>query len=428
MSTHAAEIPSVATMTDAERRALQRRTLRILMLSQLAGSAGMSVAVTVGGPIVKTILGSDTFAGSASACVTLGGAVAGLLLSGLMRRRGRRPGLRNGYVVALAGSLVTIVGAEKRWLPLFLFGLLFFGVGQGTNLLARYAAADLAAPDERGRAISLLLFGSTFGAVLAQVLVGWCEHLAEKAGLWGYTGPFVFAAVLLVFAAINTGLRLRPDPLVVAGGLSPTAEGPRLPPVGPALRVIRSIPRARLALAAMIVSQAAMVAVMTMTPIHMKDHGHSSQLAGYVVAVHVIGMFGFAPIVGRLVDARGRLPMITVGAFTLVAATIVSAAAGAAPGLLFVGLFLLGLGWSCGMVGGTTLLTESVPDEDRVTVQGSADLLMSLCGGLAGFSSGFVKRALGYHMLANLGTAAGLALLLVVLSARRRAAAATQAA
>ena len=415
MSTATIESP----LSPADRAALQRRTLRVLITSQMAGSAGISVAVTVGGPIVKSILGSDTFAGAASACVTLGGAVAGLLLSALMRRRGRRPGLVRGYLVALAGGLVTIIGAEQRWLPLFLIGLVFFGVGQGTNLLARYAAADLALPDQRSRAISLLLFGSTFGAVSAQVLVGWCEDMAERAGLWRYSGPFVFAVVLLVLAALNTGLRLRPDPLVAAGGVSPNDPGPRIPPISAALTIIRAHSMAKLALASMMISQAAMVAVMTMTPIHMKDHGHSGQLTGYVIALHICGMYLFAPIVGRLADSWGRVPVILSGAGILLAGTLVSAVAGPKPSVLFLGLFLIGLGWSGGMIGGTSLLVESIPTAQRVTVQGAADLMMSLCGGLAGFSSGFVKRALGYHMLSNLGSVAALALLVVAVRAIR---------
>ena len=409
------------TIQTPERAALQRRTLRVLIASQMAGSAGVSVAVTVGGPIVKEMLGSDTFAGAASACVTLGGAAAGLMLSALMRRRGRRPGLLRGYLVALAGGLVTIAGAEQRSLLLFLVGLVFFGVGQGTNLLARYAAADLALPEHRSRAISLLLFGSTFGAVAAQVLVGWCEDLAERAGLWRYSGPFVFAVLLLIVAAVNTAVRLRPDPLVVAGGVDPDDPGPRIPPVSDAVRIIRAHSMSRLALAAMMISQGAMVAVMTMTPIHMRDHGRSGQLTGFVIALHVCGMYAFAPLVGRLADSWGRVHVILTGAAVLLLGTVVSAVAGPRPSVLFLGLFLIGLGWSGGMIGGTALLVESVPTAQRVTVQGSADLLMSLCGGAAGFASGFVKRALGYHMLSTLGSVAAITLLVVALRTVRRA-------
>ena len=417
----ASTIPRLADLSADEQKRLQRRTLRVLMAGQMLGSAGVSVAVTVGGPVVKTLTGADTFAGSASACATIGGALAGLMLSARMRRLGRRPGFMLGYVVAFLGGLVVIAALENRSLPFFLIGLVFFGVGQGTNLLTRYAAADIALPEKRSTAISLLLFGSTFGSVTAQILVGWCEKLAEKAGLWGYTGPFIYATVMLSFAAINMTLFLRPDPLVVAGNVDPDApRGLKLPPFRPSLAIIKSIPSAKLALTAMILAQMTMVAIMTMTPIHLRDHGHSGTLAGYVIALHIIGMYACAPFVGRFADRYGRIRIIVIGAGILISATIVTALSGPIPGLSFLGLYLLGLGWSCCMVSGSSLLVESVPIEKRLGVQGSADLMMSLCGGLGGFSSGFVKKAWGYHVLSNLGLVAVATLFVVALAAFRR--------
>lgn len=412
-------VASINGLSETERKERQRHTLRVLFPSQVAGAAGISVAVSVGGPAAKAMLGADTFAGSASAALTFGGALAGLALATVMKRRGRRPGLQRGYALAFFGGCITVLGIEKFWFPLFIVGLMVFGIGQGTNLLARYAAADLSLPNERGRAIALLLFANTFGSVASQVLVGWCEGLAEDAGLRSYSGPFIFGMVLLVVAFVNTSVRLRPDPLVLAGGTTPDERGISLPPLGHALRIIRGIPMARLALVTMMTSQAVMVGVMTMTPIHMKDHGHSTQLTGNVIALHIVGMFGLAPIVGRLSDRYGRVRIILIGAVLLVAATIVSAIAGYRPSLLFLGLFFLGLGWSGAMVGGSALLTESVPLKERVAVQGSADLLMSLCGAAAGFSSGFVKRAWGYHMLSQIGAVAAVALVVVALRASR---------
>jgi MFS family permease len=415
-----ADTLTAETLAPEELARIQRRTLRVLMLSQTLGSAGVSIAVTEGGPIMRELTGGSRWAGSASACATVGGAIAGLLLSGLMRRRGRRPGLMRGYAIAVGGAAIVVLGAQNRWTPVFIVGMLFFGVGQGTNLLSRYAAADLALPNERGRAISLLLFGSTFGAVFAQVLVPWCEDIADNVGMWKLTGPFVFAGMLLAIAAINSAVRLKPDPLVLAGGVVP--EGPkgfRLPAVGHALRVIGASRNAKLGLASMSLAQAAMVAIMTMTPIHMLEHHNTEGLRGYVIALHVCGMYLFAPVVGRLVDLRGRLQVIIWGSAILILATLVSAGAGHQPSLLFLGLFLLGIGWSGAMIGGTTLLNESVPNDERVHVQGSADLLMSLGGGAAGFSSGFIKQAVEYHWLSILGTMLGLALLLAALSTLR---------
>jgi MFS family permease len=397
--------PTLETMSEPERKALQRKLLQVLFVGQVMGSAGISVAVSVGGRFVGTVLGGSRWAGSSSAMVTLGGAVAGLVLSGIMKARGRRPGLTLGYILSLLGGLVVVLGIEMTSLWIFLFGSLFFGVGQGTNLLARYAAADLTLPTERAQAMSTLMFGSTFGAVLSLVLVERLRKLAVSWGLVDFSGPYLFAILLLVGAIINTAIRLKPDPLVVAGGVTGSAKV-TVPRLGHAVRVVRQNRLATLGFVSMVVSQTAMVAVMTMTPLHMREHGHDGE-SSYVIALHVVGMYGLAPFVGRLSDRWGRLRTILLGASIMLAATLVSAAAGTEPPLLFLGLFLLGLGWSGSMISGTALVSDNVPANEKVGVQGSVDLIMSLCGGAAAFSSGFIKDMLAYHTLSLIG--AGLA-------------------
>jgi MFS family permease len=406
-----------------QRAALQRRTLRVLMTGQILGSAALGSAFAVGSFIIKDILGSGRLGGIGSAAFTLGAALASIPLSRLMSRRGRRPGLQFGYLLAAVGGVIAIVGAHNQQLATFLLGQLLFGVGQACNLLGRYAATDLAAPDERARAISRVLVCSTFGAVLGPTLVAPTEQVAEALGLYRYTGPYLFSTVFYLGAMLNVALRLRPDPLAAAGRLvADPADAPRPPPVSHALRTIRAFPRARLALAAMAVSQATMVAVMTMTPLHMRDHGHEAT-SPYVIAIHIGGMYALSPLVGRFADRHGRVPAVLVGGTTLVTATLVAALAGLFVPLLFVALWLLGLGWSFGLIGGSALLTESVPADNRVAVQGTADLLMSACGAVASFSSGFIREAWGYHVLSNLGTLAAAALTaaaLMALQAGRR--------
>jgi MFS family permease len=415
---------SVQADASGERTALARRTLGVLMLSQALGSAGFASSVAVGALIAKDLLGADTFAGSAGATVTVGGAIASLVLAGIMSARGRRPGLLAGYGIASIGAVVAVVGAQNRWFWLFLVGSLLFGASQGANQLARFAAADLAPAEERGSYISKLLFASTFGGVLGPLLVGVTEAAGEAMGLWKLTGPYVVAIGFFALAAVNTSARLRPDPLVVIGGLDPS-RGVRLPPAGEALRVVGSIPAARLAMSTVVLCHVVMVAVMTMTPVHMKDHGHSASLSGAVIALHIAGMYALSPLVGRWSDRIGRVPVLLTGAFVLLLATVVTALAGAAPAVLFLGLLLLGLGWSCSMVSGSALLTESVPAASRVAVQGTSDLVMGLCGAAAAFSSGFVKRAWGFHVLADAGAVVafglGLVLLRVVRDGRKSA-------
>lgn len=405
----------------ATRARVQRHTLFVLMAGAALGSASLGGAFTVSTFIVEDILGSGRLGGLATAGFTLGAAAGAIPLSRLMARRGRRPGLQLGYLVASLGGVVAILGAQEQLLTVFLAGQFLFGLGQASNLLARYAAADLALPDHRGRAISLVLVCASIGAVLGPVLVGPAEAVAEALGMYVYTGPYLLSTVFYLAAAANIALRLRPDPLVVSGGIDPDG-GTKAPPIGHALRVISAYPRARLALGTNVISQMTMVGVMTMTPLHMRAHGHEG-ISQYVVALHVAGMYAFAPLVGRYADRHGRLPTVTIAGALLVASCIVAAVAGEAPLALFVALWLLGIGWSFGIIGGSALLTESVPVKDRVAVQGTSDLFMSFAGAVAGFSSGIVREAWGYHMLSNLGTIAAGALLVTafaVLSADRR--------
>jgi MFS family permease len=398
---------------------LQRRTMRSLLSGQVLGSAGTTSAMTVGGLVVKDMLGGDTWAGIATAAVTMGSAFGSAHLARTMTRRGRRPGLTRGYQLGCVGALIAVSGIQLGWLPLFLAGLFLYGHGQASNLLARYAAADLAPAAERARAISTLVFASTFGAVAGPGLVGVGKWMGRTLAIDELAGPFVFGAAFFAVAAVNTALRLRPDPLVVSGGVDPDGERRPIEIRGP-LRLVAADPLARLAFASMVISQVVMVGVMTMVPLHMKDHGHSIELVGLVLASHIAGMYAFAPLIGRASDHYGRVPLIAVGAVVLIASCVVAALAGPLPSLLFVSQFLLGVGWSFGLVTASALLSERIAPIERVRVQGAADLCMSASGGIAGFGSGFVKHALGFHMLANLGTiAAGLLLVAAVAHQRR---------
>ncbi|TRZ73435.1 MAG: MFS transporter [Actinobacteria bacterium] len=412
------DLEIVTLYTPHEIAAIQRRTLRVLVVSQIAGSAALAAAVTVGAFVIQDILGQTTaWGGVASATVTMGTAFMSQMLARLMNVRGRRNGLQVGYLLAIFGGFIAGYGAETKTLWIFLFGLFIFGNGQASNLLSRYAAADLATPNERGRAMSRILFASTFGAVFGPLLI----RPAEQAGMhwfgWGqYTGPWIFAGAFFLTSLINTTLRLRPDPLEVAGRLNRQTEvGASSRLFSDAIKAIRMSGDAQIAVIAMVISQMAMVAVMTMTPVHLKIHDHET-VSAYIISLHIAGMYAFSPLVGRFADRQGRMTTIQVGALVLMGATVLSSLAGDSPVLLFPALWMLGVGWSFGLIGGSSLLIDSIDEKIRVRVQGAADLTMSFCGGLAGFSSGFIRKAVGYHVLSNIGTVlAGMLLVVVML-------------
>jgi len=408
---HTAGMVDALADTGVDRATLQRRTLRSLRVTQVPGQAAVAGMVAVVSLLAGDLLGSDRLAGMGGASLTVGAAFTAIPLAAFMRRRGRRLGLTLALLAGSAGSTVAATGGQLRWFPLFLVGMVGVGAGQAASLQQRYVAADLAAPGQQGTSIAAIVWVGTLGAALGPLLTPLEKAAAEHVGLDDLVGPFVFAAGFFLIAATVMWIRLRPDPLAVIGGIDPHAA--RIHPlhvVRSSASVIWASPGARLGLAAMAGSQAAMVGVMTMTPPHMKDHGHAD-LSAFVIALHIVGMYGLAPLVGRYVDRSGSIRAIQVGAVILGAGTITTVLAGYVPALMFVGLFFLGLGWNFGLIGGTTLLTASVPEPARVEVQGTGDLTLSLCGAAAALSSGFVKASFGFHLLADGATVLAAALL-----------------
>lgn len=409
---------------------LQRRTLAVLMVSSIFGRASMSLSFVFAALLMEDILDSSTWAGAATAALTVGTAVSSKLLSSYMGRKGRRPGLTLGYLAGAAGAALAGWGGEGLTLFLFVIGLMFVGVGQGGNNLARYAAADLADDTNRAKAISYVVFASTVGAVGGPALAGFADRLGRDLGLNELIGAYGFAAIAFVVAGLVMFFGLRPDPLVVSGGLTKTAAsaadaGSTISRFADGIRMLFAIPLARLAVIGLAISQMVMVMVMAMTPLHMRAHDHEVGTIGWVLAAHTAGMFAFAPLAGWTSDRIGRVPTIAIGSVVLILAAVMAALAGEAPAILmFPSLYLLGLGWSFGMVASSTLLTEAVADQDQVAAQGTADLMASIISGLAALGSGLVFTMAGFHILSSIGIfAAGLMLVATVVDGREQLAA-----
>ena len=393
-----------------DRAALQRRTIATLRMTQVPGQAAIAGVVAVLALFMADLLGDDRFAGSGNAAFTLGAALMAPSFSAFSRRRGRRPALIGALVIGACGAGLAAVGGQMRWVWLLLVGMVLFGGVQAASLQGRFVAADLAEPGHGARAIAAVVWLGTLGAVFGPVLTPQWEKLAPHLGFEPNVGPIAIAALLALLAAAIVWWRLRPDPLAIIGGIDPSASRTR--PIRSVKRswvVIRRSPMVQLGLVSMITVQAAMVAVMTMTPPHMRDH-HQAGSSAYVIAVHIAGMYGLAPWVGRFVERVRPDRAVVVAGVVLACGTAGAVLAGYHRPLIFVGLFLLGLGWNIGLIAGSALVTSSATASARVEVQGTADLMMSFCGGCAAFGSGFVKRAWGFHLLANATSLAALAL------------------
>jgi MFS family permease len=390
---------------------VQRRTVGVLSAAVALGGLGVTVGLTVGGLLARDVAGTDTAAGVAQTAGVLGAAVVAVPLARISDRAGRRAGLAAGYALAAAGALITVGAAGLSSLPLLLVGLFLFGASTACGLQARYAAADLAAPEHRGRALSLVVWATTVGSVLGPNLAGPGADLGRSLGLPALAGAFVVSTAVFAVVALGVLVLLRPDPLLLARRLGGGGAGPRpRRATGVAVRAVWASPTGRLGLTAVVVSHAVMVGVMVMTPVHMGHAGGSAgttlRVIGLVISVHVAGMYLFSPLVGLLADRAGRTATVVIGGALLLAAAALAGTA--APGdavQLGAGLLLLGLGWSCGLIAGSTLVTESVGPELRPTAQGGTDLLMGLGAALAGLAGGPLLAFGGFGLVAGVSAA-----------------------
>ena len=370
------------------------------MAANVFGFAARSAVGATSALLASEMLSNDAFAGVPAAVATLGTAVAAITLALRSKRQGRRSGVMLGYMVAILGAGLGLVAGQAGIFWILVIGVGLIGAGEASNLQSRFAAADLADEDQRAREISMVVWVGTVGAVIGAPMALWINRVGVGLGMSPWVSPLALGFAGFLIAGVIVSIYLRPDPLVVAGGVDPGA--PRQNP----LRGIRDSwgtiwPNlsARLAIGAMAVSQMAMVAIMAMTPLHMKDHGQA-ELSTLVIAVHVFGMFGLAPLIGRWADRNGRIKALKVGAVVLGVGALVTVVAGYVPSLVFLGLFLVGVGWNFAFIAGSALLTESVPKPDRVGAQGLSDVMMSILGAAAAFSSGVVKAIAGYGWLA----------------------------
>ncbi len=412
----------------ARAAAVQRRTLRVLVGAQVLSGAGLAAGITVGALLAAQMLGSEAYAGIPAALFTGGSAAAALVVGRVSQRAGRRSGLALGYGVGAVGAAAVVLAAVLDNVVLLFAAFAVYGAGTATNLQARYAGADLAAPAHRGRAVSTVLVSTTVGAVAGPNLVGVMGDVAAAWGIPPLAGPFLLGGAAYAAAGAVLWVLLRPDPLLLAR--EQADEDPAPPDDAPAApEGARPAPRSPatarrtvvLAGTVMVLTQLVMVAIMTMTPVHMTHHGHAVATAGAVIAVHVAMMYLPSPLSGWLTDRFGPVRVAVAAAGTLLAAGLVAGLAPATSVLaLAVGLGLLGLGWSLGLVSGTAMLTAAVPLAQRARTQGSVDLAVALAGAAGGLGSGFVVASSSYAMLALGGGLLGLAVLPAVAMSLRR--------
>ncbi|MGS5008565.1 MFS transporter [Bacillus cereus] len=408
--------------TEEEQQKLYKRTLIIVSISQMFGGAGLAAGITVGALLAQQMLGTDAFAGLPTAMFTLGSALAAFIVGKLSQRYGRRIGLATGFIVGGFGAIGVVMAALTNSIILLLISLLIYGAGTATNLQARYAGTDLADKKQRATAVSITMVMTTFGAVAGPNLVGVMGSFAHSIGVPKLAGPFMLSAAAFILAGLVLFVMLRPDPLIIANIIERykqehTYKGQ------PITEEVKENKRGiTVGAIVMILTQIVMVAIMTMTPVHMGHHGHGLSAVGLVIGFHVGAMYLPSLVTGMLIDKIGRTTMSIAGGVILLAAGVIAAIA---PSdsllLLIVALSLLGLGWNLGLISGTAQIVDSTTPSTRAKTQGKIDVFIALAGASGGAMSGMVVANSSYAALSLAGGVLALLLIPVVIWSRKGA-------
>lgn len=382
-----------------KRAALYKRTLLIVVVSQIFSGAGLAAGITVGALIAQDMLGTESLSGLPIALFTLGSAGAALLVGRLSQTYGRRVGLSAGFMAGGAGALGVIFAAlSDNILLLFVF-LVMYGAGTATNLQARYAGTDLANAKQRATAVSIALVSTTFGAVAGPSLVEPMGSFAEAIGVPSLSGPFILAAAAYFMAGLILAVFLRPDPFLVAKALA--QEEKQKGSVEFPVSAVRTDKRGvTIGAIIMVSTQMIMIAVMTMTPVHMGQYGHPLGSAGLVIGAHLGAMYLPSVFTGMIADKVGRRAMSAAAALTLLVACALAAfASGESFSMILISLVLLGVGWNFGLITGTAVIVDATNPETRAKTQGAVDVWIAIGGAAGGALSGVITAQFGFSAL-----------------------------
>ena len=402
-----------------------RRITRTLFAAQSLASAATVAIFPVVSILGARLGGHPSYAGVPAMLYQLGGAFSAFGWGRLMDRIGRRGTLVLGLAAGAVGALLAVLSIEQSSFAGFLVAALFVGVAVSAVQLARFVAAEVHPPSERARAISTVVLGGTIGAIAGPLLAGAAARMASATALEELSGPFLVTAALFVGAALLVYILLRPEPREIGRAVA-ALHDPGHAAAGPGRSVVEilRVPAAFVAVMAMVFGQLIMVMLMVITPLHMRGHEHQLSSISFVISAHVVGMYAFSILSGRLAApvagfspfstppgrpaARlGRGPVIVTGAAVLILACL---GARLSPQVLplSVALFLLGLGWNFCYVAGSSLLADQLSPSERGRTQGTNDLLVGLTSAAGSLSSGIVFAAIGYGAMALVAATAAL--------------------
>ncbi|MGU3584667.1 MFS transporter [Rhodococcus sp. C26F] len=396
-----------------------------LITAQLFSGAGIASGYAVGGLLAEQITGRTAMAGFAQMSVILGAGLIAYPLAALAARTGRRRALTLGFGIGTLGASVVLVAVATELLPLFMLGMMLCGSATAAGLQARYAAVDVAGPTATGRAMSLVVWATTIGSVLGPNFTGPGAHLGEALGMHPLAGPYLISMAAFALAAlVASTLASAPHASTTqsnrtardndgaddrAAVSDTTIDTPAPLGLMAALRFVAARPVPLFGVVTIVTGQMMMTNVMVMTPVHMHHQQFDLGAIGLVVSIHIAGMYALSPIFGWMSDRWGPGTVIAAGVVVFVATIALGVVDALAPvssmPLLTTALLLLGVGWSMFLIGGSALLTASVPPHAKVTLQGASDSAMNLGGALMAAMAGTVLAMGGFLWINLMATA-----------------------
>lgn len=417
--------------SEAEVTRIYKRTLRIVVISQIFGGAGLAAGITVGALIAQDMLGTTSYAGVPAALFTLGSALSAYLVGRISQQLGRRLGLSLGFLAGGLGAIGVIIATVISNIWLLFLSLFIYGAGTSTNLQVRYAGADLAKEEQRATAVSIAMVSTTFGAVAGPNMVTPMGKVATLLGIPALAGPFILAAAAYTLAGLTLFFYLRPDPLLIAKALAKKEETEKAERARKNASATLNINEEQTAASnragvivgalVLVLSHVVMVAIMTMTPVHMQEHGTGLTAVGLVIGLHIAAMYLPSIITGRLVDTIGRNKMIIASGVTLaLTGVMVAYVPGGSLFWMAFALILLGVGWNFGLISGTAVIVDSTTISTRAKTQGSVDVLVALGGTAGSLVSGVIVAYSSYAFLGFLGTYLSLLLLPLIYWNRKK--------
>ncbi|MEO8740691.1 MAG: MFS transporter [Casimicrobiaceae bacterium] len=362
------------------------RDIVLLACCQALLLVNNSGLITMNGLVGFALVDNKTFATLGVTSYVLGSALAAMPAALWMAKVGRRRGFMTGSLIAILGSATCALGIARANFPLYCFGTAIVGIYTAFGLQYRFAAAEVAAPEFKAKAISLVLAGGIVGGFIGPTASVWAKDILPVPFLGSF---LVLSAIALIAMAVQSRVHVPKPPADEHAGR------------GRPLRDIACQPVFVVAAMAAALGYGIMNLLMTATPLAMGFCGHPFSAAAVVIEWHVVGMYAPGFFTGSLIKRFGALKVILAGAL-LMAACVAVAVSGVAIWQFWTALVVLGVGWNFMYVGGTTLLTETYTPAEKAKTQGLNDALVFTVMVISSFSSGALVSAAGWERM-NLG-------------------------